>query len=195
MWDYDKLFSEGNIVGIKNKLTNILNPTTVYDKSLWGNIGYVDWRNYFNSNLSFISNYSFEIQYIIRLDEHGNVIEKLFDRDKDIPKPMPKLEDGMFGKIGTFDWDEYGNIEYLDIEDFIITNNKVLFIRNGEIDSWGIIEDLVDSTLDKDALCDEDKLTPIEIYKNVKYLKNDMDTFEVIWRHPEYQKYLDSKSN
>lgn len=188
MWDYDKLFAEGNIVGISPRKNEVIN--LICSKSSHNIDGF---RNlYHNNDLSYKN---IKIQYIIRLDEHGNVVEKLFDRDTDMPKPMPKLEDGMFGKIGTFDWDEYGNIEYLDIEDFIITNNKVLFIRNGEIDSWGIIEDLVDSTLDKDALCDEDKLTPIEIYKNVKYLKNDMDTFEVIWRHPEYQKYLDSKSN
>lgn len=113
-----------------------------------------------------------------------------------MPKPMPELKDGMFGKIGTFDWDEYGNIEYLDIEDFIITNNRVLFIQYGEIGSWGLIEDLVDSTQNnKYALCDEDISTPIEIYKNVKYLIDDSDIFEVIWRHPEYQAYLDSKSN
>lgn len=192
MWDYDKLFAEGNVVGLKNKHNNRIYNHGVSHTACWGDENEVNWYNFENDELK---RNGFEIQYIIRLDEHGNVVEKLFDRDRDMKKPMPKLEDGMFGKIGTFDWDESGNVEYLDIEDFIITNNRVLFIQYGKINSWGMIEDLVDSTLDKDALCDEDKLTPIEIYKNVKYLKNDSDTFEVIWRHPEYQKYLDSKSN
>ena len=188
MWDYDKLFAEGNVVGLLYSDGEIVPiPCKFREESNIENL----IQYYGNKDLKCED---YKIQYIIRLDEHGNVAEKLFDRDRDMKKPMPKLEDGMFGKIGTFDWDESGNVEYLDIEDFIITNNRVLFIQYGKINSWGMIEDLVDSTLDKDALCDEDKLTPIEIYKNVKYLKNDMDTFEVIWRHPEYQAYLDSQS-
>lgn len=203
MWDYDKLFADGNIIGIKNYyrdkvFNNVVDVTTstswleaYKNDELCCKDQHVDIDEIIEHGYTT----DFEIQYIIRLDKHGNVVEKLFDREKDIPKPMPELEDGMFGKIGTFDWDEYGNIEYLDIEDFIVTNNRVLFIQYGKINSWGMIKDLVDSTLDKDALCDEDKITPIEIYKNVKYLKNDMDTFEVIWRHPEYQSHLNSKSN
>lgn len=189
MWDYDKLFAEGNIVGISPRKNEVIN--LICSKSSHNIDGF---RNlYSNNDLSYKN---IKIQYIIRLDEHGNVVEKLFDREKDMPKPMPELKDGMFGKIGTFDWDEYGNIEYLDIEDFIITNNRVLFIQYGEIGSQGLIEDLVDSTQNnKYALCDEDISTPIEIYKNVKYLIDDSDIFEVIWRHPEYQAYLDSKSN
>lgn len=195
MWDYDKLFAEGNIVGVRWTLTNTNNIEThiVRNRRDWHYPNETDWTIFWNAKLN--SGVS-TIQYIIRLDEHGNVVEKLFDRDRDMKKPMPKLEDGMFGKIGTFDWDESGNVEYLDIEDFIITNNRVLFIQYGKINSWGMIEDLVDSTPNnKDALCDEDISTPIEIYKNVKYLTDDSDTFEVIWRHPEYQKYLDSKYN
>ena len=192
MWDYDKLFANNNVVGVK-----VLSSNNIYnyvvDSRKSSNI---IWSYYKNSKLKDTDDGNSEIQYIIRLDEHGNVIERLFDREVDMPKPMPELEDGMFGKIGTFDWDEYGNVEYLNIEDFVITNNRVLFVQHdGEIGSWGLIEDLVDSTPNnKYALCDEDISTPIEIYKNVKYLIDDSDTFEVIWRHPEYQKYLDSKS-
>lgn len=175
MWDYDKLFAEGNVVGIKNKLTNILNPTTVYDKSLWGNIGYVDWRNYFNSNLSFISNYSFEIQYIIRLDEHGNVVEKLFDREKDMKsktKPMPELETGMFVRV------EDEGLGYVDIR-----NNRIVYQHGGY------------DVLDGDEYLPNILLKIIEIYSEnacaFSYCNNDV----LIWRDPDYQAYLDSKSN
>ena len=99
MWDYDKLFAEGNVVGLKNKKTNNLSPTIVYQKELWGEIGYVDWKDYFNKELFFKSSYPFEIQYIIRLDEHGNVVEKLFDRERDMPNYMPELETGMFVRV------------------------------------------------------------------------------------------------
>lgn len=171
MWDYDKLFAEGNIVGVKNCYKNfIYNQIIDFGKnSFWVNCfqnNELSCKNQYVINDEDSSEYTtdFEIQYIIRLDEHGNVVEKLFDREVDMPKPMPELKDGMFGKIGTFDWDEYGNVEYLNIEDFIVTNNRVLFIQNGEIGSWGLIEDLVDSTPNnKYALCDEDISTPIEI--------------------------------
>ena len=187
MWDYDKLFAEGNVVGLLYPDGEIIPiPCKFREESNIENL-----IKYYGNK--YLKCEDYKIQYIIRLDEHGNVVEKLFDREVDMPKPMPKLEDGMFGKIGTFDWDEYGNVECLNIEDFIVTNNRVLFVQHGEIGSWGMIEDLVDSTFDKKALCDECELTPIEIYKNVKYLIDDSDTFKVIWRHPEYQAYLDSK--
>lgn len=171
MWDYDKLFAEGNVVGIKNKLTNILNPTTVYDKSLWGNIGYVDWRNYFNNNLSFISNYSFEIQYIIRLDEHGNVVEKLFDREVDMPKPMPELETGMFVLIFNYDHTET-RLGYINAE-----KNMIIYQTGG----WDYINETKDDIL--------------KVYSNNCNCFDGCIERRVIWRNPEYRAYLDSKSN
>ena len=101
MWDYDKLFAEGNIVGIKNCYENFI-FNQVIDSSEPG--FWID--GYKNNELSCKKQYvvsnktkysyttDFEIQYITRLDEHGNVVEKLFDRERDIkpePESMPEL--------------------------------------------------------------------------------------------------------
>lgn len=40
MWDYDKLFAEGNIVGLKETKENKLYTHVVYEKE--------DWLDYFN---------------------------------------------------------------------------------------------------------------------------------------------------
>ena len=109
MWDYDKLFAEGNIVGVKNCYKNEIFPSSIDEttSTAWLNI-------YKNNNLcckdqdvnvdDVVYTTDFEIQYIIRLDEHGNVVEKLFDRDRDMKsetKPMPKLETGMFVRVNS----------------------------------------------------------------------------------------------
>ena len=100
MWDYDKLFAEDNIIILKNKQLNKIFPSVIEERKFWGDNGYVDWFKYFNDRLSFYTtNFDFEIQYIIRLDEHGNVVKKLFDRKRDMKPeadPMPELKDGMF---------------------------------------------------------------------------------------------------
>ena len=105
MWDYDKLFAEGNVVGLLYPDGEIVPiPCKFREESNIENL----IQYYGNKDLKCED---YKIQYIIRLDEHGNVAEKLFDRDRDMKKPMPKLEDGMFGKTGTFDWDEYGRFK------------------------------------------------------------------------------------
>lgn len=203
MWDYDKLFTDGNIVGVKNCYENFI-YNQIIDPS--ENNYWVDC--YQNNELSckeqFVINdkngseytTDFEIQYIIRLDEHGNVVEKLFDRERDMAKPMPKLEAGMFGKIGTFHLDEYHEIDFVSTDDFIVIGDKVLFVQFNQVYNWSFLNDLIDtSTNNQKALYDEDMFTPIEIYKNANLLSNEDDEFQVIWRHPKYQAYLDSKSN
>lgn len=100
MWDYDKLFAEDNVVILKRIHDNSTFPSIVTHRTYWGNNGYVNWYDYLNNSLSFRNDeVGFEIQSIVRLDEHGNVIEKLFDRDRDMPKLMPKLETGMFVRV------------------------------------------------------------------------------------------------
>ena len=90
MWDYDKLFAEGNIIGIspvKNEVINIVCSKSHH------NIDGIR-RLYSNNDLSYCE---MKIQYIVRLDEHGNVVEKLFDRDRDMkPEPTPY---GFYGII------------------------------------------------------------------------------------------------
>lgn len=108
MWDYDKLFAEGNVVGLRNKQQNRIFPSPVCGREYWGKEGYVDWRDYYNESLSTTEDknqkYTFEIMYVVRLDKHGNVVEKLFDRDRDMePEPMPELKTGMFIKLKKYE--------------------------------------------------------------------------------------------
>ena len=107
MWDYDKLFAEGNIVGIKNLYTKQVFNSVIdtYTDDYW----FDDYKNneLSSKNRKVDVDYEvghgyttdFEIQYIVRLDEHGNTVEKLFDRDRDMAEPMPELETGMFVRV------------------------------------------------------------------------------------------------
>ena len=62
MWDYDKLFAEGNIVGFKHSDENQIHPYIIYEKN--------DCMDYFNDSLCYKSkDFISKIQYIIRLDE------------------------------------------------------------------------------------------------------------------------------
>ncbi len=90
MWDYDKLFAEGNVVGIK-----FMNEEFTIDIIKGRNRA--EWQRMYANNVLGRNN-SF-VQYIIRLDEHGNMVEKLFDRERDMKEPMPELKTGMFVKV------------------------------------------------------------------------------------------------
>ena len=151
MWDYDKLFAKGNIVGVKNCYRNTISPTSI------DNTTSTAWLNILkNNNLCCKDQYvnvddvvyttDFEIQYIIRLDEHGNVVEKLFDRDRDMKsetKPMPKLETGMFVRVNGYGGSRIG---FVDAE-----NNHVIyqkgsydFIDDDDINGRGIVSKIVE---------------------------------------------------
>ena len=184
MWDYDKLFAEGNVVGIKNcyrdkVFNNVVDVTTS-----------ITWlEGYKNEELSCKDQYvdvddkikhgyttDFEIQYIIRLDKHGNVVEKLFDRERDMSKLMPKLETGMFIRVKNYNEIKLGII-YTEANRIIYQDGGYDFVYEDEIMGKGIYSQIVE-IYDQDACafnyCDDDVL---------------------IWRSPEYQAYLDSKSN
>lgn len=178
MWDYDKLFAEGNIVGVKWTLTktNNINTHIVRNKRDWHYSNEEDWTIFWNAKLD--SGVSI-IQYIIRLDEHGNVVEKLFDREKDMKpelKPMPELKTGMFIKIKNYEEIKMGFV-YAEENHVIYQEGGYDFIYKDEIMGNGIVADIVE-VYSEDACafdyCDEDVL---------------------IWRDPYYQAYLDSKSN
>lgn len=175
MWDYDKLFAEGNIAGLKNKQQNRIFPSSIDGKKYWGREGYVDWSEYCNNSLSTLEDesggYCFEIQYIIRLDEHGNVVEKLFDREFDMPKPMPELETGMFVLIFNYDHTET-RLGYINAE-----KNMIIYQSGG----WDYIDR------------NEDEI--LKVYSNNCNCFNGCIEHRVIWRNPEYQAYFDSKSN
>lgn len=185
MWDYDKLFAEGNILGIKNLYTKqILNSVVdTYSYDYW-------FDDYKNNELSsknckvdvdYIVGHGyttdFEIQYIIRLDEYGNVVEKLFDREADMPKPIPKLEDGMFIRITDDNSYYYGNtLAYVDLN-----RNRII----GQDGCWCFVDDIIN----------KEGAELVEIYASNVNNFNGCIPELVIWRSPEYQAYLNSKSN
>lgn len=176
MWDYDKLFAEGNILGIKNCYENLIFNQVIdfSEPGFW-----ID--GYQNNELSCKDQYvvsdkighsyttDFEIQYIIRLDEHGNVVEKLFDRERDMPKPMPELETGMFVLIFNYNHTET-RLGYINAE-----RNMIIYQTGG----WDYI--------------DENKDEILKIYSDSCNCFNGCSEQRVIWRNPEYQAYLDSK--
>lgn len=169
MWDYDKLFAEGNIVGLLYPDGEIVPvPCKFREESNIENL----IQYYGNKDLKCED---YKIQYIIRLDEHGNVVEKLFDREGDVPKPMPELETGMFVRVGEHEDNVLG---FIDAE-----NNHIIYQDGGYdfINSDGFWDGVVSAIIEvygKDTL-------------GFSYCRND----EVIWRSPEYQAYLDSKVN
>lgn len=180
MWDYDKLFAEGNIVGVKNIAKGTLFPMVVEKNNTETLNLYKNDKLTFHAHCVVDVSHSyptdFEIQYIIRLDEHGNVVEKLFERDRDMVEPMPKLETGMFVRINNSTWDE-NHLGFIDVE-----NNHIIYQDGG----YDVIDD--------------DEFGPgvaryvVEIYsKDACAFGYCCDNF-LIWRDPKYQAYLDSKS-
>lgn len=165
MWDYDKLFAEGNIVGIsptKNEVINLICSKSSHNIDGFRNL-------YSNNDLSYKN---IKIQYIIRLDEHGNVVEKLFDRERDMAKPMPELETGMFVRV------EDEGLGYVDTR-----NNRIVYQRGGY------------DVLDGDEYLQNVLLKIIEVYSENACAFNYCDDDVLIWRNPEYQAYFDSKSS
>lgn len=162
MWDYDKLFAKGNIIGVKVISSNNIYNYVVDSRKPLNNI----WSYYKNSDLKDKDDSDFEIKYIIRLDEHGNVIEKLFDREVDMPKPMPELETGMFIRVNSY---EKSNLGFVDAE-----NNHVIyqdggydFIEDDDINGRGIASKIV------------------EVYGKDTCAFNFCTEDDLIWRKPE----------
>ena len=166
MWDYEKFFAIGNILGIT--YFDFTRPYIISNNADKEEI----LKKYSNKSLSY---HGWKIQYIISLDDYGEIAEKIFDREKDIPSFMPELKTGMFVRVSE---DNYSNVYlgYVDIE-----NNRIVFQKgsfnfiNGEhgIDNWK-------------------SLKIIEIYDINTSSFNLCDWIEPIWRDSEYQKYLNS---
>lgn len=184
MWDYDKLFADGNIIGIKNCYENfIFNQVVDLEEPASWLEGYKNSDlNYKKQHVAIGEIYSyttdFEIQYIIRLDEHGNVVEKLFDRERDMPKPMPELENGMFVRVIDNRNMGYTVLGYVDIQ-----NCRVIY-QDGKYSDIVKLKKLI-------GIVDI-----VEIYSQRTNCFNQcLGNNTLIWRSPEYQAYLDSKSN
>lgn len=137
MWDYDKLFAEGNVVGLLYPDGEIIPiPCKFREESNIENL-----IKYYGNK--YLKCEDYKIQYIIRLDEHGNVVEKLFDREVDMPNPMPELETGMFVRVNAYGGSRIG---FVDAE-----NNHVIyqeggydFIDDDDINGRGIIPKIVE---------------------------------------------------
>lgn len=179
MWDYDKLFADGNIIGIKNcyrdeVFNNVVDVTT---STSWleayknDELCCKDQRVDVDEIIKHGYTTNFEIQYIICLDEHGNVVEKLFDRDTDIPRPMPELETGMFVLIFNYNHTET-RLGYINAE-----RNMIIYQSGG----WDYI--------------DENKDEILKVYSDNCNCFDGCIEHRAIWRNPEYQAYLNSKSN
>lgn len=168
MWDCDKLFAKGNVVGLKDTKENKLYTHVVYEKE--------DWIDYFNDSLSYKpKNIASEIQYIIRLDEHGNVVEKLFDRDKDMVNPMPELETGMFIKLADKTNWKYNTVAYVDYQNNRIIAKKGWYEKLSNRNEWQYLK-------------------IVEVFSKSVCCFNQCVDSRVIWRSLDYQDYLDSKN-
>ena len=181
MWDYDKLFADGNIVGIKNEITKEFGVYQITrNKELPRDAQYFQYGRYWDDFANtLLARSDIFIQYIIRLDEHGNVVEKLFDREKDMkpkPEPMPELKDGMFIRVA------FKN-NYLDQDlGFINLSRGQIIYQEGGYD-WA------------DNIKTWKKTKIIEIYDPRTLSFHSCRYTTPIWRSPEYQAYLDSKYN
>lgn len=183
MWDYDKLFAKENVVGIKNCYKNFIYNQIIdfNENSFW-----VD--GYKNNELSCKKQYvvsdkvghsyttDFEIQYIIRLDEHGNVVEKLFDRERDMKNPMPELEDGMFIRV------LFRDNPYDQTLGFINLKRGQIVYQDGGYDLISNMNHWIKTKI-------------VEIYAPEVMSFTSCKHNKPIWRDLEYQAYLDSKSN
>lgn len=182
MWDYDKLFAEDNIVGLTIEDGEDVYNQVVSNPDYWEDGQEMNWNLYKNEELSSCeeTGFKFEIQYIIRLDEHGNVVEKLFDREVDMPKPMPELETGMFVRIT-----DHGNMRNTILGYVDIQNCRVIY-------QDGTYSNLVPLYTKKSKVITD----IVEVYSHKALCFNGCLSNEaLIWRSPEYQAYLDSKSN
>lgn len=169
MWNYDKFFTENNIIGIKNLYEN-----KVFNNVIDTTLGTSWLNNYKNAELSFKGQYvaeddetlhgyttDFQIEYIIQLNENGDVVEKLFDRERDIPKPMPELKTGMFIRVAKFYKTELGFVD--------MKNNRVIYQSGG-----------YDYIKNEDAPGIYDKI--IEVYSEDTRAFNYCSEKDLIWR-------------
>lgn len=169
MWDYNKLFAKGNIIGLKSLDIGhtYIHIIRNYDSSYWNKYKNKDLSNSYFVKEGEHCDIFFEILYIIRLDEHGNIIEKLFDREKDMPKSMPELESGMFVTVFWNDSYKSGvNLGYVDKE-----NNHIIYLSGGY--------DNLNTDWDKNYRI-------VEVYrKNTRGFRYCTEQ-NLLWREPNY---------
>lgn len=174
-WDYDKLFAEGNIIGVK--YFNSVGNHVVKQKKCWGLNFVDDWEIFCNDELK--AGLAI-IEYIIRLDENGNVIERLFDRDKDEIE-YPELNVGTFGKIMYFNGKSFEEV-CRSFGQFVIAKNGYISYKNGGYDRVSTILEFKN-----------DRIGPkiVELYDANFF--DECDNANLIWRNPMYESWLKKK--
>ena len=176
MWDYDKLFAEGNIIGVKYGVNSSIEKYIVPPK---------DSISYYSINFNSFCNRELksglcQIQYIIQLDEHENAIKKLFDRERDMPVPIPKLETGMFGKVlycNKFE-EEVDFSKEETFGKFVIIKDKIIYCSGG----YDFLEEIL---INSKNFSEGPRI--VEIYKDAVSFK---DCNSILWRDSEYQNYI-----
>lgn len=175
MWDYDKLFADGNIIGIKNSYENTIRNSVINAMCDMSWINNYKNRELCIKNAKTIEGYTtdFEIQYIIRLDEHGNVSEKIFDRERDIDfKEMPELKDGIFIRIAEKDNLSDDTLAYVDLN-----KDRLIFQDGGHESVSGISK--------------WNFLKVVEVYDEDCINFDTCRFHKPIWRDFEYENYLE----
>lgn len=186
-WDYDKIFAEGNIIGVKNVYRNKVFPFSVDEDSVkWLRDNYEN-EELANKNKSVVDNdvphsyrTDFNIQYVIRLDENGNISEKIFDRDRDIFE-YPELFVGTFGKIMYFNGEDFETVGSV-FGKFVIAKNGYISYQDGGYDRVSMILELKN---------DRSGTKIVEIYDANFF--DECDESNLIWRNPMYEKWLKEK--
>lgn len=186
-WSFDKIFVNGNIIGVKNVYKNKVFPFSVDEDS-------IEWlrNSYANKELSCKNRHivdgetrcsystDFNVQYVVRLDENGNVSKRIFDRDKDMIE-YPKLCVGTFGKILYFNGKEFEEI-CCTFGKFVIAKNGYISYENGGHDN---VNDIINFRNNKVGV----KL--VETYDAISF--DECDERNVIWRNPMYENWLNKK--
>lgn len=183
MWNFDELFAIGNILGVKNTLTgkveNIVVNSKNYKECLIEDFG-IDTLDCILANE--------QLWYVVKLDEYGNATT-LFNRERDMVKPQPELKTGMFVRVEWYDTgdDIKGFKDYYNEQGFgivILEENKIYY----QYRASDTLDKVLSSSLKHGA-------NIVEIYKNGIYGFDVCNENNCIWRHPEYQKYLELKTN
>lgn len=86
MFNYGKLFADGNVVGIRDGIIDKIFVYQIKNRAIFE--GKIDINCYKNEFLAYNET---TIEYVIKLDDNGNITEKLFDRKRDMPK-RPELK-------------------------------------------------------------------------------------------------------
>lgn len=184
--DCDKLFAVGNIVGLRNTDLNRIFVHEIFEEEMQENVNkysHINWSRYENQDLSCGD---FKIEYIIRLDEHGNIVDKLFDRERDmvVYEPMPELKAGTFGEVI---WCNKGVFDTPKSEKFVVIGNGNVLYEDGGCDALESLCSVVNS--------DSWGFVITKVYDDWCCTYKCCTERQVIWDNPEYQEYLNSNTN